>query len=147
MIDVRGGRADDLEKSGDKSEVVVDKVKSRRPLDSVWVNFGRTLIVDTRHTSNHFAAVSNAPTAHLTVPRILSTSSQNNSFSSRNRCRAEVILSARAGTMRRSTRCLCHDSHAYRKPWPTYCSILSPKSSTSELTTPSGSLQMFFSNL
>jgi len=27
------GRADDLEESGDESEVIVDKLESRRPLD------------------------------------------------------------------------------------------------------------------
>ena len=33
MINVWGGRADDLEESGDESEVVVDELESRRLLD------------------------------------------------------------------------------------------------------------------
>jgi len=36
------GRADDLEESGDEPEVVIDEGKSRRGLDSVSVNIGRT---------------------------------------------------------------------------------------------------------
>ena len=115
MIDMRSGRADDLEESGDESEVVVDEVESRRPLGLFSINFTRISYVETRRTSNHFAATSNPSTASLTVPSTLRTSSQNKTFSSRNRCRTEVIFGTWAGTVRGSMRCLCHDWHAYRK--------------------------------
>ena len=39
MVDVRGGFLDDLEKSGYKTEAVVDEIKSWRRLDPVSVYY------------------------------------------------------------------------------------------------------------
>ena len=44
------------------------------------------------------------------------------------------------------TRCLCHDLQAYSNPLPMYFWVLSFRSMTSELATPSGRLHMFRSN-
>src|SRR6266403_6086132 len=77
------------------------------------VNLGNALDGETQLTSNHLAAASNASTASLTAPRILSTSNQHKNFFSRNRWRTGIISGA--WTVCLSTRCLCHDLHAYRK--------------------------------
>ena len=80
-----------------------------------------------------------ASTAFLTLPRTLSTSSQNKNFVSKNRCRVGEIVGASAGIESVSMRCIYHDRHAYYKAGSIYFSILSFKSPTSEFATASGS--------
>ena len=99
---------------------------------------------ETQHTSSHFAAVSDASSASLAALRMLRTSSQNKSFPSRNRCRTSKVLGVPVGIV--STRCLCHDLQEYCNGLSICSSALSFRSTTSELMTPSGSLQMFRSN-
>ena len=113
-------------------------------------NFGKILIIGTGHTSNQSAVACSASTPFLTTPRTLSTSNQNKSFVSRNRCRAGVIEGVRAGMVSastRPTRCVYHETHAYCKAGSMNFSVLSFKSLTSEFATPSGSLHMFFSSV
>ena len=78
---------------------------------------------------------------------MLSTSSQNINFRSRNRCKTGVISARWVGTAFASARCLCHHSHAYRKPWSIFPSALSRKPQASSFVEPSGNPNMFFFNL
>lgn len=58
-----------------------------------------------------------------------------------------IARGAWTGVVCASTRCVCHDVHAYRKAGLVYLSTLSFKSPMSEFVTPSGSLHIFFSSV
>ena len=95
------------------------------------------------HTSghSHVGIASNASTAPLVAPMTLSTSSQNKNFSFRNLWRTGMTS---AGIV--PMRCLCHDLQAYSNTRLMWSLVLSFRSMTSELVTPSGRLHMFRSN-
>ena len=143
MVYMWCGHVDDLEEGRYKTRALSDKVESRLRLILTPVNLRKYKSNEIQHTSvhSHFAIAPNASTASLAAPRILSASSQNRNFSSRNRWRIGVM---QAGIV--PMRCLCHDLQAYSNAWPMCSAILSFRSITSELVTPSGSLHMFRSS-